>query len=51
MIPLLGGNDGWFRSETFLDQIDMFASGAMVRTPLRMETVRAEFPHRTLLTP
>jgi penicillin G amidase len=48
---LLGGNDGWFESENFLDQIDMFASGAMVRIPLRMETVRAEFPHRTMLTP
>ena len=48
---LLGGQDGWFNSSTFLDQFELWRRGDYVRLPLRLETVRAEFPHRTELTP
>ncbi|MCZ6591801.1 MAG: penicillin acylase family protein [Alphaproteobacteria bacterium] len=48
---LLGGQDGWFNSTTFLDQFELWQRGDYVRLPLRLETVRAEFPHRTELTP
>ena len=48
---LLGGQDGWFNSSTFLDQFELWQRGDYVRLPLRPETVRTEFPHRTELTP
>jgi penicillin amidase len=48
---LLGGQDGWFNSTTFLDQFELWQRGEYVRLPLRLATVRAEFPHRTELTP
>jgi penicillin amidase len=48
---LLGGQDGWFNSSTFLDQFELWQRGDYVRLPLRLETVRAEFPYRTELRP
>ena len=48
---LLGGNDGWLNSANFADQIDLFARGEMVHFPLRVETIREQFPHKTRLTP
>ncbi len=48
---LLGGQDGWFNSSTFLDQFELWQRGDYVRLPLRLETVRAEFSHRTELRP
>jgi penicillin amidase len=48
---LLGGQDGWFNSTTFLDQFELWQRGDYVRLPLRLDTVRAEFLHRTELTP
>ena len=46
---LLGGQDGWFGSGAFLDQLPLWREGRYVTLPLRMETVRARFPHRTRL--
>ena len=48
---LLGGQDGWFQSSTLLDQYDHWRRGDYVRVPLRLETARAEFPHRMELKP
>lgn len=48
---LLGGQDGWLGSTTFTDQLDLWEQGNHVRVPLRLETVRAEFPHLTTLRP
>jgi penicillin amidase len=48
---LLGGQDGWFGSSTFADQVPLWRQGAYVTLPLRPETVRATFPHRTTLLP
>jgi penicillin G amidase len=48
---MLGGNDGWFNSSTFRDQVPAFISGGSFQVPLRIETVRATFPHKMELKP
>ncbi len=48
---LLGGQDGWLGSTTFMDHLPLWDSAAHIRVPLRIETVRSEFPHLTTLTP
>jgi penicillin amidase len=48
---LLGGQDGWLGSSTFLDQLPLWQRGEYVEVPLRLETVQARFRHRTLLRP
>ena len=48
---LLGGQDGWFESTTFLDQAELFERGEYVQVPLRTETVRQSFAHRMVLQP
>jgi len=48
---MLGGNDGWFNSSTFRDQVPAFMSGDSFKVPLRIETVRATFPHKMDLKP
>lgn len=48
---LLGGQDGWPGSTTFLDQHRLWTDGATIRVPLRAEAARAQFPHTTTLSP
>lgn len=48
---MLGGNDGWFNSANFRDQVPAFMAGGSFKVPLRIETVRATFPHKTELKP
>lgn len=48
---LLGGQDGWLASSTFTDLIPKWLERTYVRVPLRMETVRRSFLHRTVLMP
>jgi penicillin amidase len=48
---LLGGQDGWLRSDTALDQIALWREGRYIRVPLRPESVRRTFPHETRLEP
>ncbi len=48
---LLGGQDGWLGSSTFLDQLEPWLAGRDIRLPLRPETVRKEFPIGMILTP
>ncbi|NOT41712.1 MAG: penicillin acylase family protein [Alphaproteobacteria bacterium] len=48
---MLGGNDGWFNSSTFRDQVDAFQNGKSFQVPLQIETVRKTFKHKTLLAP
>lgn len=48
---MLGGNDGWYNSSTFRDQVQAFQSGQSFQVPLKIETVRATFKHKTQLTP
>jgi penicillin amidase len=46
---MLGGNDGWFNSTTFRDQVEAFQNGDSFKVPLKIETVRATFKHKTQL--
>jgi penicillin amidase len=48
---LLGGQDGWLGSANFADQVPLWRAGKYVTVPLRPETARARFRHRTLLQP
>jgi len=47
---MLGGNDGWYNSSTFRDQVTAFQNGQTFKLPLRIETVRATFKHKTKLS-
>jgi penicillin amidase len=46
---MLGGNDGWYNSSTFRDQVGAFMSGQSYQVPLKVETVRATFKHKMTL--
>ena len=48
---LLGGQDGWLNSSSFLDQVPLWLDGNYIEMPLRIETVRARFRHVTELRP
>lgn len=48
---LMGGQDGWLGSENLTDQVPLWSAGDYLRLPLRLETVRAEFPYRMILEP
>jgi penicillin amidase len=48
---VLGGQDGWLNSSTFLDQVPLWRDGRFVQVPLSLETVRARFPYRSVLEP
>ena len=48
---LLGGQDGWFSSSTFLDQVELWQRGEYVSLPLQPETARARAAHQTTITP
>ncbi len=46
---LLGGQDGWFKSANFLDQVPYWQSGNYIQVPMRLEVVRKTFVRKTLL--
>lgn len=49
---LLGGQDGWLNSTTFLDQArDLWAGGEYVKMPLTPAAVREVARHRMVLSP
>jgi len=43
---LLGGQDGWLNSTTFLDQVPAWLAGDHIQVPLRLEKVRTRFRYR-----
>lgn len=47
---LLGGQDGWIRSENFLDQIPLWKAGEYMRLPLSPEGVSKSYPWTTEIT-
>ena len=51
LFVLLGGQDGWLNSSTFIDQVALWRRGEYVEVPLRAETAARRFPHRMTLTP
>ena len=48
---LFGGQDGWFNSSTFMDQVPLWLEGAYFQMPMRLETVQRTFAHKTVLKP
>ncbi len=50
-LVLLGGQDGWINSTTFLDQVTLWRTGGYVRVPMRMRTIQNDFPYLMELTP
>ncbi|QNT68682.1 penicillin acylase family protein [Defluviicoccus vanus] len=48
---LLGGQDGWIGSSTFIDQLQLWQDRRYIRMPLRPATVAKEFPNVMTLTP
>ena len=46
---MLGGNDGWYNSSTFRDQVEAFQNGRSFQVPLKIETVRATFKNKHTL--
>jgi penicillin amidase len=48
---LLGGQDGWINSANFLDQSKLWLQGRYIQVPLRIESVRDRFRHKTVLAP
>lgn len=47
---LLGGQDGWFNSHNFLDQVQHWRAGDYVHVPMRLPAIRKNFRHKTVLT-
>ncbi|WIM12665.1 MAG: hypothetical protein OJF58_003628 [Enhydrobacter sp.] len=50
-VVLLGGQDGWFGSANFLDQVELWRRGAYLRLPLSGKAVEIEFPIVTAFAP
>jgi penicillin amidase len=48
---LLGGQDGWINSANSLDQSKLWLEGRYIQVPLRIESVRDRFRHKTVLAP
>ncbi len=48
---LLGGQDGWFNSANFTDQVNLWLTGKYVRVPLTLKAVRKNAVHKTALSP
>jgi penicillin G amidase len=48
---LFGGQDGWLGSANFYDQVQLLQRGEYVQVPLRPETARRVFKHKTVLRP
>lgn len=46
---LLGGQDGWFNSANFVDQVPYWLSGTYVQVPMRLDVVRNSFKRKTVL--
>jgi penicillin amidase len=46
---LLGGQDGWFNSSTFADQVELFMTGELIQVPLTLDRVRDRFRHHMRL--
>lgn len=48
---LIGGQDGWFNSANFADQVPMWLKGQYITVPLRMDSVRRKFSRKIVLSP
>ncbi len=48
---LFGGQDGWWGSANFADQIPLWRAAEFIRMPLDLDVVRTEFPIEMVLQP
>jgi len=48
---LMGGQDGWFNSSSYADQVPLWQSGQYLQVPLTPARVHQELPYRLELTP
>jgi penicillin amidase len=48
---LIGGQDGYWSSDSFLDLYQLWCKKQYVRVPLRLESVRRTFAHHMVLEP
>ena len=48
---ILGGQDGWLKSENFNDQTQTFLAGDLIQLPLSDDGIERVFSHRIELTP
>lgn len=48
---LFGGNDGWWHSTTFADQVPLWREGELIQLPLTQTAVERTFPHPLTLRP
>ena len=48
---LLGGQDGWFNSANFTDQVALWRTGKYVQMPLTLKAVRKNALRKTVLAP
>jgi penicillin amidase len=48
---LLGGQDGWINSSTFMDQVEPWLEGRYIQVPMRPESARARPGQAMTLTP
>lgn len=48
---LLGGQDGWINSSSFVDQLALWQEGRYLRIPLRRESLPEAFPHQITTAP
>jgi penicillin amidase len=46
---LLGGQDGWLGSESFVDQVPLWLEGEYIQIPLRIDNVQKFFPNQMQL--
>lgn len=48
---LLGGQDGYLKSDHFTDQVPLWFQGRYIQLPLQIQTIRKSFPYQTVLEP
>lgn len=47
---LLGGQDGWFNSANFIDQVSHWRAGKYVHVPMRLPAIRDAFKYKTVFS-
>jgi penicillin amidase len=46
---LVGGQDGWFNSVNFLDQVPLWREGRYIQLPMRLDVIGKTFKRKTVL--
>ncbi|SBS29661.1 Penicillin acylase 2 precursor [Marinomonas spartinae] len=46
---MIGGQDGWIGSDNFADQVELWQAGQYIQLPMKLDTVKRLFTHKTVL--